>query len=68
MSYVLSVRMCEPANDDARGSFITAILGLVICPWKLLTGASVFLTVLSSFSVFLGPLTVRLSSTFAVRM
>ncbi|RPD56817.1 NCS1 nucleoside transporter family [Lentinus tigrinus ALCF2SS1-7] len=40
-----------------RGAFITAALGLAICPWKLLTGTSVLLTVLSSFAVFLGPLT-----------
>ncbi|KAI0667409.1 NCS1 nucleoside transporter family [Trametes maxima] len=40
-----------------RGGFLTAAIGIAICPWKLLTGSSVFLTVLSSFSVFLGPLT-----------
>ena len=42
-----------------RGAYITAAIGIAICPWKLLTGTSVFLTVLSSFSVFIGPLTVR---------
>ncbi|KAI0641777.1 NCS1 nucleoside transporter family [Trametes meyenii] len=41
-----------------RGGFLTAVIGIAICPWKLLTGSSVFLTVLSSFSVFLGPLTI----------
>ncbi|KAI0776926.1 NCS1 nucleoside transporter family [Trametes elegans] len=40
-----------------RGAYFTAAIGIAICPWKLLTGSSVFLTVLSSFSVFLGPLT-----------
>ena len=44
---------------DYRGAFLTAALGLAICPWKLLTGSNILLAVLSSFSVFLGPLTVR---------
>ncbi|RPD53422.1 hypothetical protein L226DRAFT_317563 [Lentinus tigrinus ALCF2SS1-7] len=44
-----------------RGDFVTAALGLTIFPWELLlTGRSVFLTVLSSFAVFLGPLTICL--------
>ncbi|KAI0822158.1 NCS1 nucleoside transporter family [Trametes gibbosa] len=49
-----------------RGAFVTAALGIAICPWKLLTGASVFLTVLSSFSVFLGPLTGVMVSDYLV--
>ncbi|KAI0699509.1 NCS1 nucleoside transporter family [Cerioporus squamosus] len=47
-----------------RGAFLTAVLGLAICPWKLLTGTSVFLTILSSFSVFLGPLTGVMTSDY----
>ncbi|KAI0631663.1 NCS1 nucleoside transporter family [Trametes polyzona] len=49
-----------------RGAFITAALGIAICPWKLLTGASVFLTVLSSFAVFLGPLTGVMVSDYLI--
>ncbi|KAI0641784.1 NCS1 nucleoside transporter family [Trametes meyenii] len=49
-----------------RGAYITAVLGIVICPWKLLTGASVFLTVLSSFAVFLGPLTGVMVSDYLI--
>ncbi|KAI0367930.1 NCS1 nucleoside transporter family [Pilatotrama ljubarskyi] len=49
-----------------RGSFLTAALGLAICPWKLLTGSSVFLTVLSSFAVFLGPLTGVMVSDYLI--
>ncbi|RPD58302.1 NCS1 nucleoside transporter family [Lentinus tigrinus ALCF2SS1-7] len=49
-----------------RGAFVTAALGLAICPWKLLTGTSVFLTVLSSFAVFLGPLTGVMVSDYLV--
>ncbi|KAK7024500.1 hypothetical protein VNI00_016252 [Paramarasmius palmivorus] len=40
-----------------RGAFITAFVGLAINPWQLLNGANTFITVLSSFSVFLGPAT-----------
>lgn len=57
MSYTLTSLIV--LTSDRRGAIITAVLGIAICPWKLLTGTSVFLTVLSSFSVFVGPLTVR---------
>ncbi|KAM5530588.1 hypothetical protein V8D89_015747 [Ganoderma adspersum] len=49
-----------------RGALITAALGIAICPWKLLTGTSVFLTVMSSFSVFLGPLTGIMVSDYLI--
>ncbi|KAF3480768.1 uncharacterized protein GIQ15_06115 [Arthroderma uncinatum] len=38
-----------------RGQFLTAILGTVINPWYLLSGALVFISVLSSYVVFLQP-------------
>ncbi|KAK2863707.1 hypothetical protein FQN49_004070 [Arthroderma sp. PD_2] len=38
-----------------RGQVITAILGTVINPWYLLSGALVFISVLSSYVVFLQP-------------
>ncbi|KAI0325978.1 NCS1 nucleoside transporter family [Cubamyces sp. BRFM 1775] len=50
--------------DIRRGAYITAAIGIAICPWKLLTGTSVFLTVLSSFSVFIGPLTGTMVSDY----
>ncbi|KAJ7082975.1 NCS1 nucleoside transporter family [Mycena epipterygia] len=40
-----------------RGAYITAVVGLAINPWKLLNSANTFITVLSSFAVFLGPAT-----------
>ncbi|OSD00410.1 NCS1 nucleoside transporter family [Trametes coccinea BRFM310] len=49
-----------------RGSYITAAIGLAMCPWKLLSGSNVFLTVLSSFAVFLGPLTGVMVSDYLV--
>ncbi|KAF2809229.1 uracil permease-like protein [Mytilinidion resinicola] len=36
-----------------RGGYICALVGLVICPWKLLKSSNSFLTYLSSYSVFL---------------
>ena len=40
-----------------RGAYITAVLSTVVNPWKLVNTSTVFLTVLSSYSVFLGPMT-----------
>lgn len=36
-----------------RGGYICAIVGLVMCPWKLLSSANNFTTYLSAYSVFL---------------
>ncbi|KAI1633043.1 permease for cytosine/purines, uracil, thiamine, allantoin-domain-containing protein [Biscogniauxia mediterranea] len=38
-----------------RGSIIFSILGILANPWRFLTQASTFITVLSSFGVFLSP-------------
>lgn len=40
-----------------RGAYITAIVSIACNPWKLVNTATTFLTVLSSYSVFLGPMT-----------
>ncbi|KAJ6088641.1 Allantoin permease [Penicillium sp. IBT 16267x] len=40
-----------------RGAYITAILSIACNPWKLVNTATTFLTVLSSYAVFLGPMT-----------
>ncbi|EYE96758.1 nucleobase cation symporter-1 family protein [Aspergillus ruber CBS 135680] len=39
-----------------RGAYITALLSVVCNPWKLVNTATTFLSVLSSYSVFLGPM------------
>ncbi|KAJ4417496.1 hypothetical protein N0V82_006160 [Gnomoniopsis sp. IMI 355080] len=39
-----------------RGAYIGLILSLVMCPWELLSSAAVFLSVLSAYSTFLGPI------------
>ena len=36
-----------------RGGYICALVGLVICPWNLLSSANKFITYLSAYSVFL---------------
>ncbi|KAH8703000.1 NCS1 nucleoside transporter family protein [Phaeosphaeriaceae sp. PMI808] len=39
-----------------RGSYIGLVLGMSMCPWELLSTASIFLVVISSFTVFFGPI------------
>ncbi|KAB5518081.1 NCS1 nucleoside transporter [Coniochaeta sp. 2T2.1] len=38
-----------------RGAYIGLIITVAMCPWELLSSAGVFISVLSSYSVFLGP-------------
>ena len=39
-----------------RGAYIGLLLSIAMCPWQLLASASVFISVLSAYSVFLGPM------------
>lgn len=39
-----------------RGAYIGLILSIAMCPWELLSSAATFISVLSAYSVFLGPL------------
>ncbi|KAF7439810.1 hypothetical protein PC9H_000146 [Pleurotus ostreatus] len=39
-----------------RGSFIIAIIGICINPWKILNTANSFISAISAYAVFLGPL------------
>lgn len=39
-----------------RGAYIGLILSIAMCPWQLLSAASTFISVLSAYSVFLGPM------------
>lgn len=43
--------------DIRRGAYIGLILSIALCPWQLLSSASTFISVLSAYSVFLGPMT-----------
>lgn len=50
-----------------RGAYLTALISIACNPWKLVNTATVFLAVLSSYSVFLGPMTgLMISSYFVV--
>lgn len=40
-----------------RGAYISLIISIALCPWQLLASASTFISVLSAYSVFLGPMT-----------
>ncbi|KAK8136125.1 hypothetical protein PG984_004065 [Apiospora sp. TS-2023a] len=42
--------------DIRRGAYIGLVLSIAMCPWELLSSASVFISVLSAYSVFLGPI------------
>jgi nucleobase:cation symporter-1, NCS1 family len=51
-----------------RGGYICAIVGLVMCPWTLLTDSNQFTLYLSSYSVFLSSIAgVMLSDYYLVR-
>jgi NCS1 family nucleobase:cation symporter-1 len=39
-----------------RGSYLGLALGMAFCPWELLSSAAVFLSVISGFTVFFGPI------------
>ncbi|KAK4628683.1 Transporter aclS [Fulvia fulva] len=39
-----------------RGAYIGLVLSIAMCPWQLLSAASTFVSVLSAYSVFLGPM------------
>ncbi|GKT56686.1 NCS1 nucleoside transporter family protein [Colletotrichum tofieldiae] len=49
-----------------RGAYITAIFSAVVNPWRLVNTATTFLTVLSSYSVFLAPMTGLMISSYLI--
>lgn len=49
-----------------RGAYIIAILSPAVNPWKLVNTATVFLTVLSSYSVFLAPMTGLMTAHYLI--
>lgn len=49
-----------------RGAYLTAALSMVVNPWQLLATASTFLSVLSSYAVFLGPMIGLMISSYYV--
>lgn len=47
-----------------RGAYLTAFLSIATNPWKLVNTATTFLAVLSSYAVFLGPMTGLMISSY----
>ncbi|KAL2432210.1 Transporter aclS [Exophiala dermatitidis] len=39
-----------------RGAYFALILSIAMCPWELLASAGTFISVMSAYSVFLGPM------------
>lgn len=39
-----------------RGAYVGLVLSCAMCPWQLLSAAATFISVLSAYSVFLGPM------------
>ncbi|KAK1995313.1 NCS1 nucleoside transporter, partial [Colletotrichum falcatum] len=54
--------------DIRRGAYIGLVLSIALCPWELLSSAAVFISVLSAYSVFLGPVIgIQICDYFVVR-
>ncbi|PNY21209.1 Uncharacterized protein TCAP_07265 [Tolypocladium capitatum] len=49
-----------------RGAYLTALMSPVVNPWRLVDTATVFLTVLSSYGVFLAPMTGLMAANYVV--
>lgn len=49
-----------------RGAYVTAIFSIIVNPWRLVNTATTFLTVLSSYSVFLAPMTGLMISSYMI--
>ncbi|KAI1858719.1 uncharacterized protein JN550_012469 [Neoarthrinium moseri] len=51
-----------------RGAYIGLILSIALCPWELIASASVFISVLSAYSTFLGPMIgIQICDYFLIR-
>ncbi|KAF2170170.1 hypothetical protein M409DRAFT_19776 [Zasmidium cellare ATCC 36951] len=48
--------LCPSFINIRRGAYIALVLSCAMCPWQLLSAASTFISVLSAYSVFLGPM------------
>ena len=60
--------LCSRYINIRRGTYICTIIAIAICHWQYVTRATVFITVLSGWSVFLSPMTgILLSDYFIVR-
>ncbi|KAL7415618.1 NCS1 nucleoside transporter family [Mrakia frigida] len=54
--------------NTRRGPFIVAVVGFAMNPWQLVNTANTFISVLSGYSIFLGPLAgIMIADYFVVR-
>jgi NCS1 family nucleobase:cation symporter-1 len=58
--------VCPKYINLRRGAYIIAILSPAVNPWRLVNTATIFLTVLSGYSVFLAPMTGIMASHYIV--
>lgn len=59
---------CPRFLNIKRGMYLSYLLGVVICPWKILKSASSFLAFLGGYSIFLGPfLGIFITDYFVIR-
>lgn len=49
-----------------RGAYIVAVLSPVVNPWRLVNTATIFLTVLSGYGVFLAPMTGMMAAHYVI--
>jgi nucleobase:cation symporter-1, NCS1 family len=60
--------LCPKYINIRRGSYILTVIAVAVCPWNYVTKATIFITVLSGWSVFLSPMTgILISDYFLVR-
>ncbi|KAJ3492651.1 hypothetical protein NLG97_g5241 [Lecanicillium saksenae] len=49
-----------------RGAYITAILSPIVQPWRMVDSATIFIAVMSGYSVFLAPMTGMMVASFYI--
>ncbi|KAJ6440557.1 NCS1 nucleoside transporter family protein [Purpureocillium lavendulum] len=49
-----------------RGAYITALISPAVNPWRLVNTATIFLTVLSSYGIFLAPMTGMMTANYLI--
>ncbi|KAI9807843.1 MAG: hypothetical protein M1825_005148 [Sarcosagium campestre] len=60
--------LCPKFINIRRGSYILTVIAVASCPWTYVSTSSIFIKVLSSWSVFLSPMTgIFVSDYFLVR-
>ncbi|EXJ88396.1 hypothetical protein A1O1_05326 [Capronia coronata CBS 617.96] len=51
-----------------RGAYFALVLSIAMCPWELLASAGTFISVMSAYSVFLGPMCgIQICDYFLIR-